>query len=842
MADPAFWRVASDEALRRVTSTPDGLTASEAAARLARDGPNVIAEIGTQSFLWAFLLRFRNPLILILLAAAAISAITGDGASLAIIGVVVLFSTLIDTVQEHRAGQAAARLKASVAVTAEVMRDGQALQMRVADLVVGDVVHLAAGDVVPADGLVLDARDLFVNQALLTGEAMPVEKAPLAAAPDSDALDAARNAAFMGSSVVSGGGRMLVCRTGAATQLGGIAGSLRKLGPPAALERGSHEFGMMLLRVTGLLCLFILLANLVQGHPAVEAMLFALALAVGLAPELLPMVITVTLARGALRMAAGRSVVKRLAAIHDLGAMNVLLTDKTGTLTEARISLIRTLDIDGRDTPEVLQLAWLNSHFESGVRSPLDTAILDRPPLDLNGFRKIDELPFDFERRRVSVLIDDGKRRWLVLKGAPEAVMGLCGEVGLPSGPVVPLNAAARTRAQATFDSLSAEGFRVLGIAWRAVPRDHDHAHLPDESDLVLAGFAAFLDPPKAGAGSALRELAALGVQVKVVTGDNELVARHVCGALGLPTATVLTGNDLEHLDDQALSARVGGIDVFARMSPAQKLRVLLSLKRRGHIVGFLGDGINDAPALHAADVGLSADGAIDVAKDAADIILLDKDLGVLARGIREGRRTFVNIMKYVMMATSSNFGNMVSMALAAVLLPFLPMTPVQVLLNNLLYDLSEMTIPLDRVEPAQTAQPRHWDIAFVRRFMLVFGPISSVFDLATFGVLWWGFGGDMALFRTGWFVESMATQVLVIFVIRLRGRPWSNLPHPWLVASSLGVVAFSALLPFLPIGAWFGFVPLPPTLLLTLAGLTVIYLVVVETAKRWFYAKVGNT
>jgi Mg2+-importing ATPase len=577
-------------------------------------------------------------------------------------------------------------------------------------------------------------------------------------------------------------------------------------------------------------------------RPRLESFLFALALAVGLTPELLPMIVSVCLARGALRMAARKVIVKRLAAIHDLGSMDVLCTDKTGTLTEARIELAQHLDPLGRDSQRVLLLASLNSRFETGLKSPLDEAILRHgSEVDVGGWCKIDEVPFDFERRRVSVLLEKQAERLLVVKGAFEDVLRLSTAYeGEGPEDLRPLDAAGRAHLHARFERLGREGFRVLGVAWRAVAPDHPHAVVDDETELVFAGFAAFLDPPKASAKAAVAALTARGVTVKVLTGDNELVTQHVCSQLGLDAAAMVTGAAVAALDDQALGALVERTTLFCRVTPAQKNRVILALRRRGHVVGFLGDGINDAPSLHSADVGLSVDSAVDVAKEAAALILLEHDLGVLHDGVLEGRRTFGNIMKYIMMATSSNFGNMVSMAGAAAVLPFLPMLPLQILLNNLLYDVSELPIPMDDVDAAYLDRPRKWDMTFVRNFMVAVGPVSSVFDFLTFFVLLRFLGADAALFHTGWFVESLATQVLVIFVIRTQGSPLRSQPSGWLVATSLAVVVTAVLLPLSPLGSTLGFVPLPVRFFPVLAALVGAYLVAVEAVKRWFYRRLG--
>jgi Mg2+-importing ATPase len=593
----------------------------------------------------------------------------------------------------------------------------------------------------------------------------------------------------------------------------------------------------LIVRLTEILVLFVLLVNLLFHRPWLASFLFAVALAVGLTPELLPMIVSVTLARGALRMARAHVIVKRLGAIHDLGSMDIFCTDKTGTLTEARIRLARHVALSGADSGRVLDLAWLNSHFQAGLRNPLDTAIVEYGPPRDQGWAKIDEVPFDFQRRRVSVLVERDGLRLLITKGAPEDIIRIASRYEEP-GKTEPLllDVAARARAAEVFEALGDDGLRALGVAWREFEPDRAAATVADERDLVFAGFVVFFDPPKESAGVAITTLSANGVGVKILSGDNERVTRHVCRELGIPVTGLLTGAEIEALSDEALAARLEQTNLFCRVTPVQKNRVILGLKHRGHVVGFLGDGINDAPSLHTADVGISVDSAVDVAKDAADIILLRHDLGVLERGVTEGRRAFGNIMKFIMMAMSSNFGNMFSMAGATLILPFLPMLPVQILLNNLLYAVSELPIPLDEVDREATERPEHWDMRFIRDFMLVMGPVSSVFDYLTFGLLLLVFHADEASFQTGWFIESLATQVLVIFVLRTRRNPLRSHPHPLLATTSLAIVVIAVLLPFTQVGAWFGFVPPSAALLLAIAGLTASYLLLAEGAKQAFY------
>ncbi|MBS0423582.1 MAG: magnesium-translocating P-type ATPase [Proteobacteria bacterium] len=821
--------------------TDTGLSNAEAALLLKQYGANEVKSVRQRSIVLQFLAHFYNPLVLVLLIAIMISAVNGDQISALIIGVIILMSVTLDFIQEYRAGRSAAKLAAQVAITATVLRDGKLSEIPVAQLVPGDTVYLSAGDLIPADGQLLEAKDLFINQSQLTGESYPVEKyAETPANPDPGDVES-KSAVFMGSTVISGSARMRITRTGQATALGQIAGSLEKKPPPTAFELGIRQFGMLIMRFTFLLVLFTLLVNVVLHRPLLDSFLFAVALAVGLTPELLPMVVSVTLTRGALRMAALKVIVKRLSAIQDMGAMDILCTDKTGTLTEAKIRLERHVNAQGQETQRVLELAYLNSYFESGLKSPLDDAILLHREIAMTGWKKIDEVPFDFERRRVSVLVERAENRMLAVKGAPEDILNLCTHYEDATGAIVPLDEAAQQSVNRLLEQLGTDGFRVLGIAWRKAAPDHAHAVVTDESELVFCGFAAFLDPPKVSAGPVLAALQASGVQVKILTGDNERVTRHVCNRLNLPVTGVLTGTEIAAMQDDALLARVEEVNLFCRVNPAQKNRVLLALKARKHVVGYLGDGINDAPSLHTADIGISVAGAVDVAKQAAAMIMLEHDLKVLHAGVIEGRRTFGNVMKYIMMATSSNFGNMFSMAASTLFLPFLPLLPLQILLNNLLYDLSEITLPMDNVDQEDLAQPSQWDMNFIRNFMMTIGPISSIFDFVTFYLLIAVFNADETLFRTGWFVESIATQVLVIFIIRTRRNPFHSHPNRWLTITSLSIVAIAMALPLSPFAEYLGFTPLPALFFGLLAVLIGAYLLTVEYCKQWFYRRLNH-
>ncbi|MFT3968490.1 MAG: HAD-IC family P-type ATPase, partial [Sphingobium sp.] len=651
--DAAFWQSGPDELLTRLGSAREGLVQADAAARLARDGPNEIQAAARRHILVDLLHRLANPLVAILLAAAAIAGVTGDLASFAIILVVIILSTLLDMVQEHRAEATAAALKRSIALHATVLRDGRPVELPISAIVAGDVLQLRAGDLVPADGIVLAANGVQVNEALLTGEPYPVEKS-VGPDPDASTPAEARGALFHGTSVIAGTATMLVVETGARTRFGAIAQSLAIAPAPTAFERGIHKLGVLIARLTLFLVLFVLLAHLALGRPPLQSFLFAMALAVGLTPELLPMIMTVSLARGAQRMASAKVVVKRLSAIHDLGEMDVLCTDKTGTLTEALITLVGHPGIDGEDDDRVAELAAINARFETGLKSPLDEALLTHMtgrPLD--DWTKLDERPFDFERRRVSVLAERDGERIEIVKGAPETMLALCRQAQDRSGALVAIDAALRARLTALHDERAAQGLRLLGVAWKPAQGQRRIGEADDDG-LIFAGYCVFVDPPKESAANAVARLGAAGIRIKVISGDAGPVVEHLVESLALPVEGLLTGEEIGKLDDTALAARVSHVDLFARVTPDQKVRVVRALRARGHIVGFMGDGINDAPAIHAADVGLSVDGATDVAREAADMILLAPDLGVLADGVIEGRRTYANIMKYIRMGTSS--------------------------------------------------------------------------------------------------------------------------------------------------------------------------------------------
>jgi Mg2+-importing ATPase len=820
-----------DAHLAELRASRGGLTTHEARQRLDAVGPNEPGRAPRTAGLVQILLLLANPLVITLLIASAASAILGERVNASIIVLMVALSVVLNFVQTYRSHRVAERLRAAVAPTATACRDGTWSEIRRRDLVPGDVVRLGAGDRVPADARLLEARDLHVQQAALTGESMPVEKdaGAIEVAPRQPAD--ARNVVFLGTSVVSGTATALVVATGPATAFGDIAARLSTRPPETEFERGTRQFALLIMRTVFFLVLFVLLAGALLHHKFLESLLFAVALAVGLTPEFLPMISAVTLSRGAAHMARQKVIVKHLEAIENFGSMDVLCSDKTGTLTSGDMVLDQHLDPFGQLSERPLTLAYINSTYQTGIKSPLDEAILKRDGIASSGYRKIDEIPFDFERRRLSVVVENSGERLLITKGAPESVIDCCVAYEIDARRV-PLDEATRARCAATYSELSAHGSRVLAVAYAVAPVQGVYA-ARDERELVLAGFVTFFDPPMEGVLEAIRALRRDGVVVKILTGDNALVAQHVCGQVGLDSTRIVGGDEIERMTDSALAAVAEQETVFARVSPSQKNRIILALKSRNHVVGFLGDGINDAPSIHTADVGVSVATAVDVAKDAADIILLERDLNVLHAGILEGRRAFGNVMKYLLMGTSSNFGNMFSMAGAFLFLPFLPMLPTQILLNNFLYDLAQITIPTDNVDDAFIRTPQRWNIGIIQRFMVVIGPISSIYDFLTFGVLLWVFRASEALFQTGWFVESLATQTLVLFVIRTAGNPLRSRPSPALAVTTVLVVLIGVILPFTPLAATLGFVPLPGAYFVFLGVVTMTYLVLVEFVKR---------
>ncbi|PUE11882.1 magnesium-translocating P-type ATPase [Limnohabitans sp. T6-5] len=834
VADGAYWSSPAEKLLQALHSSPNGLAQSQAELRLKRLGPNVLAA-STTSSTWGLLLsQFKSPLVLILIVASVISMFAAEWIDAGVVLTIVLGSTLLGFGQEFIAGNAIEKLRIQVKIHSQVLRDGRA-QNQASDAVVpGDVVLLSAGSLIPADGVVLEAKDFFINQAVLTGETFPVEKRPGVVHAQAS-LSERSNGVFMGTSVSSGTARMLVVQTGPSTVFGQIAGKLALRPALTEFERGIHRFGYLLTRIMLVMVVIVLAINIFMAKPPIDSLLFALALAVGLTPELLPAIVSITLSHGAKRMAKLGVIVRRLNSIENLGAMDVLCTDKTGTLTAGVVALDGAFDAQGQASARVLELAGINAQFQSGLANPLDEAVtsaLQKAQVDVRLVHKRDEIPYDFVRKCLSVVVDDPKGCTLITKGALDKVLARCVSVGDGQ----PLDAAWAQRIDAQFDAWSEQGYRVLGVASRAIdPRSVPYTR-DDESALNFEGFLLFMDPPKPDVQKTLLDLAQRGVKLKIITGDNHKVARHVAAAVGLPVNRVVTGRDLLDLGDEALMHIVKEVTVFAEVDPNQKERIILALQKTGHVVGYMGDGINDALALHSADVGISVDTAVDVAKDAADFVLLRKDLDILCEGIDEGRMTFANTLKYILTTISANFGNMVSMAVASVFLPFLPLLASQILLNSFLADIPATTIAGDRVDPESVAQPRHWDTVFIRNYMVVFGLLSSAFDFMAFGVLLWIFQAVPDEFRTGWFIVSLLTQLVIAMVVRTRRPFYRSRPGTGLWVSSAVVLCVALTLPYWPFSPLFGFVPLPASLMLGLVGLTLAYVLAVEVTKKRFY------
>ncbi|MDO9284881.1 MAG: magnesium-translocating P-type ATPase [Aquabacterium sp.] len=837
--EAAFWSREPAALLDALRSSRQGLSSGEAAKRLLRDGPNAIDEEPAASLARLLLRQFKSPLVLILVFGGLVSALLRDWLDAAIILVVVLGSSGLGFLQETRASNAVAQLRGRLALTARVWRD-EALCLRpTRDLVAGDLIELAAGHLVPADGLVLEARDFLVSEASLTGESFPVEKQP-GQLPVDTPLARRINAVYLGTSVRSGTATVLVVHTGEHTAFGAVAQRLRSAPPETEFARGVQQFGVLLLRVMVVMVLFTLIVNQWLGRPWIESMLFAVALAVGLSPELLPAIVSVTLSAGARRMAQRGVIVRHLEAIENLGSMDVLCTDKTGTLTEGTMVLDAATDPEGNASAEALRLAYLNAAFETGIDNPLDAALVsagESAGLATQGQRKVDEIPYDFMRKRLSIVVapEAGGPHWLITKGAFDNVLAVCTTLAQGAAEV-PLDDAARARLTQAFRDQGRQGLRVLALATRRLePRAT--CTRDDEAGMCFVGFLRFLDPPKATARATLQRLAALSITIKVVTGDNRFVAAHVAERVGLDARALLTGDEIDGMKDEALWHRVQRTTLFVEVDPQHKERIVRALQHVGRGVGYLGDGINDAPALHAADVGISVDGAVDVARDSADVVLLKPDLDVLCQGVEEGRRTFANTLKYIGITTSANFGNMVSMALAAPLLPFLPLAAKQILLNNFLSDLPSAAISSDRVDAERLATAQHWDLRDLRRYMLVFGLTSTVFDLLTFGLLLKVFHATEAQFQTAWFTVSLLTELVVVLVLRTHLPAWRSRPGTTLWVTTLLVAGIALALPSVaPVAAIFGLVALPPGLVASMLLVVVAYAAATEFTKRRYY------
>lgn len=834
----SFWSIAAKEMLQQLGTTLQGLTSDEAKRRLAQFGANVLKPKKRSDALSLFLAQFRSPITLILIFAAILSLFLHDPTDAVIILAIILISGILGFWQERGATNAVKKLIDIVQTKTTVIRDGSERDIPLEEIVPGDVVALDAGDVIPGDSLVLESKELFVNEATLTGETFPVEKSS-GVLPEETPISQRKNTLFMGTHVTSGSTKAIVVNTGIDTEFGKVSQRLRLRAPETEFERGVHRFGYLLMEITLLLVIAIFASNVYLKHPIMDSFLFSLALAVGLTPQLLPAIISVNLAHGARRMAQEKVIVKRLTSIENFGSMNVLCSDKTGTLTEGAVKLHSALDIQGNESQKVILYAYLNATFETGFTNPIDEAIRSHKQLDVSGYEKLDEVPYDFVRKRLSILVSKDNIQFMVTKGALQNILDVCSSAENPDGTIVDIDIAIEN-IQNIFQELSSQGFRILGLAYRDVgaeqiiTREH-------ESHMTFLGLLVFFDAPKPGIADTIKQLRELGVSLKMVTGDNRLVAANISKSIGLSTPQVVTGPELRQMSDDALLHKVNILNVFAEVEPNQKERIILAMRKSGNVVGYMGDGINDAPALHAADVGISVDSAVDVAKEAADIILLEKDLNVLSEGIQEGRKTFANTLKYVFMATSANFGNMFSMAGASLFLPFLPLLPKQVLLTNLLTDFPEMSIATDTVDADLVEKPRRWDMKFIRKFMVTFGILSSVFDYLTFFVLLYVMHATMEQFRTGWFLESVISASVIVLAIRTRKPVFRSKPGRYLLIATVAIVGITIILPLTPLAGLFGFHPLPFWFYPVIVSIVAFYVIMAEVTKRIFYRRADS-
>jgi P-type Mg2+ transporter len=838
-----YWNLAPEKLLSQLNTSEQGLTSTVAEQRLKQVGRNALEEKQQVNAWGLFLNQFKSPLVLILIFAAIISLIVGEWTDASIVLAVVFGSTVLGFVQEYSASNAVEKLRSQITIKSSVRRDGATMQIPSERIVPGDIVLLSTGNLIPADGIILSSNDLFVNQAALTGETFPVEKKP-GTVPAKASLAERTNSVFMGTSVSSGSGETLIVQTGKSTVFGQIAEKLSLHPPETEFERGIQRFGYLLTQVMLVMVIIVLAINIFLKKPPIDSLLFALALAVGLAPELLPAIISITLSQGAQKMAKRGVIVRRLNSIENFGSMDVLCTDKTGTLTEGVVHLDGAVDIHGQPSKDVLRYAYLNAHFQTGLSNPLDIAIntyAEKNQVDSSGEQKIGEIPYDFVRKRLSIITADVQgKHTLITKGALDPILSICSSLQL-GNEAQPLEASARTEIDQRYSDWSAQGFRVLGVAVKKMDEAQTSYSRTDEIGLSFAGFLLFFDPPKTDVEEVINDLARRGVQIKIITGDNSKVARHVAEAVHLPITGVISGRELNDLNDEALRHAAERTTLFAEVDPNQKERIILALQKTKHVVGYMGDGINDAPALYAADVGISVDTAVDVAKDAADFVLLKQDLGILKEGIDEGRITFANTLKYILTTISANFGNMFSMAGASILLPFLPLLAPQILLNNFLSDIPGTTIASDNVDPEWVEKPRRWNTKFIRDYMVLFGLVSSIFDFLTFGTLLFIFRASEVEFRTGWFIESLLTELVIALVVRTRHPFYKSRPGNWLLISTVIIVVITLVMPYLPTDKLFGFVPLPVPLMLAVLGLTMLYVIVTEIAKKYFYSRVEN-
>jgi len=831
-----FWSVSATESLGKFQTTVTGLTSDEAKKRLIDFGANRLKPQKRSNTFTLLIGQFKSPIILILLSASILSLFLHNIVDASIILAIVVISGILGFWQEHSASNAVEKLLAMVQITAAVFRDGNEKEIAVEAVVPGDIVKLNAGDIVPGDCLLIESKDLFVDEAMLTGETYPVEK-DVAVLPVDTALSKRTNSVWMGTHIVSGSAKALITLTGKNTEFGKVSERLKLKPLETEFEHGIRRFGYFLGEVTLVLVVLIFAINVYLHRPVLESFLFSLALAVGLTPQLLPAIISINLAHGAKKMAEKKVIVKRLASIENFGSMNVICSDKTGTLTEGTVQVEAALDINGVANDKVFLFAFLNASYQTGFTNPIDEAILKYRKIDLSGYQKQDEIPYDFLRKRLSISVVQNNIHILVTKGALANILEVCTSAETGDGKLVEM-VSLKDTIEKHFEEFSNNGFRTLGIAYRNLP-SRSPINKGDEKDMIFLGFLTLFDPPKDNITETIAKLKSLGVSLKIITGDNHLVAASLSRKMGLSDTKIIAGNELRQMSDAALLQHVGETDVFAEIEPNQKERIIIAMRKAGNVVGYMGDGINDASALHAADVGISVDTAADVAKEAADIVLLEKDLGVLIDGVREGRATFANTLKYVFMATSANFGNMFSMAGVSLFIPFLPLLPKQILLTNLLTDFPEMTIATDSVDEQMIDYPRRWDIKAIRKFMITFGLVSSFFDYLTFGLLLLIIHANEGQFRTGWFLESVISASMIVLVIRSRKPFFRSRPGKYLLIATLSIAVITMVFPFTPLGRIFGFSPLRFSTYLLLLLIVVLYIFMAEITKRIFYKRV---
>ena len=829
-----YWTQSLDQLLQELQASSQGLSEADAGQRLEKYGPNVLSSKRELTPLGLFLNQFKSPIVLILIFATLMSAFLQDWPDAIIIFLIVFGSAILSFVQENNAHNAADKLREQVTLKTNVLRDGLSHSTPTEEIVLGDVVLLSAGSLIPADGVVLESNDFFVNQAVLTGETFPVEKQP-GILPEKSSLVERTNMVFRGTNVSSGSAKALIVETGLNTTFGQIASRLNLRPPETEFERGNRQLGYLLTEFMLVLVIAIFAVNVYFKKPVLDSLLFSVALAVGLTPQLLPAIININLSKGSQIMAKLGVIVRRLESLENFGSMTVLCTDKTGTLTLGVVKLDNAMDAQGQPSDKLFRYAYLNAHFQTGLSNALDDAILARQAVDISGITKVDEIPYEFVRKRLTVVVREKDQDTMLTKGAFENILGICTQVQI-GDETIALNGEITTQIHQHYQDWSEQGFRTLGMAIKSVNSRTDAFTHSDEAEMTFAGFLLFFDPPKPGILSTIQDLEQLGVELKIITGDNQLVARHTANAIGLEVSGIVTGDQMDDMRESALIYAVSHNDIFAEVDPAQKDRIILALKKARQVVGYMGDGINDAPSLHSADVGISVENAVDVAKEAADFVLLRNDLEVLRQGIIQGRKTFANTLKYVFMATSANFGNMFSVAGASLFLSFLPMLPKQIMLINFLTDLPEMTIANDNVDEVFIQRPHRWDVGFIRRFMLVFGPLSSIFDLLTFGVLLWLMHADQASFHTGWFIESVLSAAVVVFAVRTRLPFIRSQPSRAMMIVTLIVGVVTLLLPYSPLAGILGFKPLGLQVLGLIAGIIILYFISAELVKRWFY------